>query len=80
MLLRWLIGIMVVANLLAVAAVSGMFGPLPYAGSREPGHLNRQIRPDSLHVQAVAIAEPIDQAVVGAPAPAPAIAASELSQ
>jgi hypothetical protein len=77
-MLRWLIAILFLANLLAFATLRGIFGPLPYAGAREPGHLNRQIHPDTLRVQAVS--EAADLAVVGGPAPAPAIAASELGQ
>jgi hypothetical protein len=77
-MLRWLIAILFLANLLAFATLRGIFGPLPYAGAREPGHLNRQIHPDTLWVQAVS--EAADLAVVGGPAPAPAIAASALSQ
>ncbi|MGF6726996.1 hypothetical protein P3T43_006388 [Paraburkholderia sp. GAS41] len=79
-MLRWLIAILLLANLLAFATLRGMFGPLPYAGAREPGHLNRQIHPETLRVQPVSAAAPADLAVVGAPAPAAPIAASELSQ
>ncbi|WP_144157833.1 hypothetical protein [Paraburkholderia sp. BCC1885] len=79
-MLRWLIAILLLANLFAFAALRGMFGPLPYAGAREPGHLNRQLHPETLRVQPVSAAEAADQAVVGGPAPAPAIAASELGQ
>lgn len=79
-MLRWLIAILFLANLLTFVTLRGMFGPLPYAGVREPNHLNRQIRPDTLRVQALSAAEAADQAVVGAPAPSPAIAASELAQ
>jgi hypothetical protein len=79
-MLRWLIAILFLANLLAFATLRGVFGPLPYAGAREPSHLNRQIHPDTLRVQALSAAEAADQAVVGAPAPSPAIAASALTQ
>ena len=79
-MLRWLIAILFLANLLAFATLRGVFGPLPYAGAREPGHLNRQIHPETLRVQPVSAAEATDLAVVGGPAPAPAIAASALSQ
>jgi hypothetical protein len=79
-MLRWLIAILFLANLLAFVTLRGMFGPMPYAGAREPSHLNRQIHPEILKVEAVSAAEAADQAVVGAPAPAPAIAASALGQ
>ncbi|RFU47172.1 hypothetical protein [Paraburkholderia sp. DHOC27] len=79
-MLRWLIALLVLANLLAFITLTGMFGPLPYAGVREPSHLTRQIQPDSLKVQALSAAEAADQPVVGAPAPSPAIAASALPQ
>ncbi|SDF79062.1 hypothetical protein [Paraburkholderia phenazinium] len=77
-MLRWLIAILFLANMLAFVTVRGMFGPAPLAGAREPNHLNRQIHPETLKVQPVA--EAADLAVVGGPAPAPAISASELSQ
>lgn len=79
-MLRWLIVILFLANMLAFVTLRGMFGPIPYAGAREPSHLNRQIHPEILKVQAVSAAEAADQAVVGGPAPSPAIAASELTQ
>lgn len=79
-MLRWLIVILFLANMLAFVTLRGMFGPMPYAGAREPSHLNRQIHPDILKVQAVSAAEAADQAVVGGPAPAPDIAASALTQ
>jgi hypothetical protein len=77
-MLRWLIAILFLANLLAFAVVRGAFGPTPLAGARESNHLNRQLHPETLKVQPAA--EAADLAVVGGPAPAPAIAASELGQ
>ncbi|WP_144111148.1 hypothetical protein [Paraburkholderia sp. BCC1886] len=79
-MLRWLIAILFLANLLAFVAVRGVFGPTPTAGGREPNHLARQIQPESLKVQPVSLAEAADQAVVGGPAPAAPVAASELAQ
>jgi hypothetical protein len=79
-MLRWLIAILFLANLLAFATLRGVFGPLPYAGAREPGHLNRQMHPEAVRVQPVSVASATDLAVVGGPAPAPAIAASALGQ
>jgi hypothetical protein len=79
-MLRWLIAILFLANMLAFATVRGAFGPTPLAGARESNHLNRQIHPEMLKVQPVSAAEAADLAVVGGPAPAPAIAASELGQ
>ncbi|WP_133649972.1 hypothetical protein [Paraburkholderia flava] len=79
-MLRWLIAILFLANMLAFVAMRGVFGPLPSAGAREPNHLNRQIRPETLQVRPLSAADAADQAVVGGPAPEPAIAASALAQ
>jgi hypothetical protein len=79
-MLRWPIAILFLANVLAFVAVRGVFGPSPTAGGREPNHLNRQVNPEWLRVQPVTAAEAADQPVVGGPAPAVPIAASELAQ
>jgi hypothetical protein len=79
-MLRWLIAILVLANLLAFVLASGVLGALPASGEREPSHLNRQIHPDWLTVQPVASADATDQAVVGGPVPATPIQASTLTQ
>ena len=79
-MLRWPIAILFLANMLAFVAVRGVFGPTPTAGGREPNHLNREVHPDWLKVQAVTAAEAADQAGVGGPAPAAPIAASALPQ
>ncbi|APR34422.1 hypothetical protein [Paraburkholderia sp. SOS3] len=79
-MLRWLIALLVIANLLAFAAVRGLFGPTPAAGAREPFHLNRQIHPEGLRVQPMSATDAADQAVVGGPAPVAPIAASALAQ
>jgi hypothetical protein len=79
-MLRWLIAILFLANMLAFVTVRGAFGPTPLAGVRESNHLNRQIHPEMLKVQPVSAADAADLAVVGGPAPAPAIAASDLGQ
>ena len=64
-MLRWLIAILLVANLVALAAIQGLFGPPPAAGAREPWHLAQQVRPQALHTTAVAQAA--EQPVVGGP-------------
>jgi hypothetical protein len=64
-MLRWLIAILLVANLVALAAIQGLFGPPPAAGAREPWHLTQQVRPQALHTTAVAQAA--EQPVVGGP-------------
>jgi hypothetical protein len=79
-MLRWPIAILLLANILAFVAVRGVFGPPPTAGGREPVHLNREVHPEWLKVQAVSMGQAADQAVVGAPAPAAPIAASALPQ
>jgi hypothetical protein len=79
-MLRWLIALLVIANLLAFATARGLFGPAPAAGAREPSHMGRQIHPDVLRVQPMSAADAADQAVVGGPAPVAPIAASALAQ
>ncbi|HEV3105778.1 MAG TPA: hypothetical protein VGZ01_08830, partial [Trinickia sp.] len=70
-MLRWLIAILFLANLLAFGLASGVLGPLPSSGPREPSHLNRQFHPEEVKVQPIAPAE-AGEATVGQPAPAPA--------
>lgn len=79
-MLRWLIAILVLANVLAFALASGMLGPLPSSGPREPNHLNRQIHPEWLKVRPLSAAEANDQAIVGKAAPTPAVATAPLTQ
>lgn len=79
-MLRWLIAILVVADLVAFALASGMLGPLPASGPREPNHLNRQIHPEWLQVRPLSAAEANDQAIVGKAAPTPAVATTPLTQ
>ncbi|WP_254220699.1 hypothetical protein [Burkholderia glumae] len=71
MMLRWLIAILLVANLVALAAIEGLFGPPPAAGAREPAHLAQQVRPEALRVSAAAQAA--ETPVVGGPITSPAI-------
>ncbi len=79
-MLRWLIPILIVANLLAFAAINGLFGPTPSSGTRETQHLSRQIHPERLAVRAITEAESVDQPIVGGPAPVAPVQASSLSQ
>ncbi|WP_042299362.1 hypothetical protein [Paraburkholderia kururiensis] len=79
-MLRWLIAILLLANLLALAAISGAFGPTPASGPREPGHLNREVHPDWLKVRPISPAESADATIVGGPVPMPAVKSSELAQ
>jgi hypothetical protein len=79
-MLRWLITILVLANVAAFALASGIFGPLPSSGPREPNHLEREIHPEWLKVRPISAAEANDQAVVGTAAPTPSVATSPLSQ
>ncbi|MBJ9711079.1 hypothetical protein, partial [Burkholderia gladioli] len=76
-MLRWLIAILLVANLVALAAIQGLFGPPPAAGAREPWHLTQQIRPQALHTTAVAQAA--EQPVVGGPISSPPIESQPLA-
>jgi hypothetical protein len=79
-MMRWLISLLVIANVIAFAASRGVFGPTPAAGAREPNHLNRQIHPEWLSVQPMAAADAGDLAIVGGPAPVVPVAASALPQ
>ncbi|AJX00486.1 hypothetical protein QHI69_05360 [Burkholderia gladioli pv. gladioli] len=76
-MLRWLIAILLVANLVALAAIQGLFGPPPAAGAREPWHLTQQVRPQALHTTAVAQAA--EQPVVGGPISSPPIESQPLA-
>lgn len=75
-MLRWLIAILLVANLVALAAIQGLFGPPPAAGAREPWHLTQQVRPQALHTTAVAQAA--EQPVVGGPISSPPVESQPL--
>ncbi|KVF73951.1 hypothetical protein WS75_16695 [Burkholderia sp. FL-7-2-10-S1-D7] len=76
-MLRWLIAVLILANLLAFVAVRGVFGPLPAAGPREPEVLSRQVRPDALH--AMPLAQASDQPVIGGPIGSPAVTAEPIA-
>ena len=77
-MLRWLIAVLVVANLIAFGLASGLFGPLPAAGPRETHHLERQVNPEWLRARPISEAESAEQAIVGLPDPTPPIAAAPL--
>ncbi|WP_244129358.1 hypothetical protein [Burkholderia gladioli] len=76
-MLRWLIAILLVANLVALAAIQGLFGPPPAAGAREPWHLTQQVRPQALHTTAVTQAA--EQPVVGGPISSPPVESQPLA-
>lgn len=77
-MLRWLIAILFLANLIAFGLASGMLGPLPAAGDREPHHLERQVHPEWLNARPISEAQAAEQAVVGLPDPMPSIHAAPL--
>ena len=77
-MLRWLIAILVLANALAFALASGMLGPLPYSGPREPSRLNREVHPEWLKAKPISATEAGEQAIVGTPAPAPDVTSAPL--
>jgi hypothetical protein len=79
-MLRWLIAFLILANLLMLAAVQGMFGPLPAAGAREPHHLRQQVNPEALNVRALHPEDAADQPQVGGPAPAANVESAPLNQ
>ncbi|CAB3784205.1 hypothetical protein LMG28688_01823 [Paraburkholderia caffeinitolerans] len=78
-MLRWLIAILILANLLAFGAVRGLFGPAPLTSTSGNKQLNRQIHPEGLLVRPIKPSESVDVPVVGGPMADPAVKASELS-
>nr|WP_232239070.1 hypothetical protein [Burkholderia oklahomensis] len=76
-MLRWLISILFLANMLAFVVMRGLFGPMPAAGAREPGHALLQVRPDALRVTPVSQAA--DQPVVGGPIVSPPLDTAPLN-
>ncbi|GAB5098317.1 hypothetical protein P9250_19555 [Caballeronia sp. LP006] len=79
-MLRWLIALLILANLLMFAIVRSTFGPLPAAGAREPHHLLEQVHPETLVTRALHPEEAADQPQVGAPAPAANVQERPLGQ
>jgi len=79
-MLRWLIAILILANLLAFGAIRGLFGPAPLSGTGSDKQLNRQINPEGLTVRPIKASESVDVPVVGGPVANPAIQASALTQ
>jgi len=79
-MLRWLIAILILANLAALASVLGAFGPIPAAGSRSGDPLNRQVHPERLAVRAIPASESVDVPVVGGPVVLPDVQTSALPQ
>ena len=79
-MLRWLVAVLIIANLLMFAVARGAFGPLPSAGGREPHHLLQQVRPDSLTVRPLRPEDAGELPVVGGPAPAAPVQATPLGK
>jgi hypothetical protein len=79
-MLRWLIALLILANLLMFAVVRGMVGPLPAAGAREPHHLLQQVHPEALNTRPIHPEEAFDQPRVGGPAPAANVQTTPLGQ
>ncbi|AET87986.1 hypothetical protein A9R05_00805 [Burkholderia sp. KK1] len=79
-MLRWLIALLILANLLMFTVMRGMFGPLPAAGAREPHHLLQQVRPEALATRPLGPDEAFDQPRVGGPAPAANVQSTPLGQ
>jgi hypothetical protein len=79
-MLRWLLAILILANLLAFATLRGVFGPTPASGQRDTQPLNRQIHPERLGVRPIPASESVDVPVVGGPVADPAVQASTLAQ
>ncbi|WP_027793338.1 hypothetical protein [Paraburkholderia acidipaludis] len=79
-MLRWLLAILIIANLLAFGALRGVFGPTPASGLRDTQPLTRQIHPERLGVRPITASESVDVPVVGGPVADPAVQASTLAQ
>ncbi|MGG1945124.1 hypothetical protein AB1286_09955 [Trinickia sp. NRRL B-1857] len=77
-MLRWLIAILLLANMIAFALASGMLGPLPAAGPIESNHIERQIHPEWLKAKPITEAEAAGQVIVGQPDPSPSVSATPL--
>lgn len=79
-MLRWLIVLLLVANLAALAAIYGVFGPPPGAGPRETGHLDRQIHPEGLLVRPIPPSASVDVPLIGGPEAPSDVRSKPLSQ
>ena len=79
-MLRWLIAFLLVANLVAFAAIYGVFGPTPASGTRETQHLGRQIHPERLIVRPILASESVDVPLIGGPVASPRVQSEPLSQ
>jgi hypothetical protein len=79
-MLRWLLAILILANVLAFAALRGVFGTTPASGLRDTLPLTRQIHPERLGVRPIPASESVDVPVVGGPVADPAVQASTLTQ
>ncbi|CCD37660.1 hypothetical protein BKIR_c2_4635 [Candidatus Paraburkholderia kirkii UZHbot1] len=79
-MLRWLITLLILANLAMFGVVRGMFGFLPAARGGEPHHLLQQVHPEALTTRAIHPEEAFDQPRVGRPVPAANVHASPLGQ
>jgi len=79
-MLRWLIALLLVANLAAFAALYGVFGPPPAAGRHENQHLGRQIHPERLVVRPIPPSASADIPLIGGPVASPGVQEQPLSQ
>ena len=79
-MLRWLIALLILANIAMFALMRGLLGPLPAAGAREPHHLVQQVHPEALTTHAIHPEDAFDQPRVGGPAPAANVQTSPLGQ
>ncbi|MBN3855412.1 MULTISPECIES: hypothetical protein [unclassified Paraburkholderia] len=79
-MLRGLIAILILANLLALGAVRGLFGPTPASGTLDRKQLSRQIHPENLSVRPIKPSESVDVPIVGGPVADPAIQSTTLTQ
>jgi hypothetical protein len=52
-MLRWVLGGLILANLLMFAAIHGAFGPAPAAGPLEPDRVQAQVHPERVAIRAL---------------------------
>lgn len=79
-MLRGLVVMLILANLVALAAIRGFFGPPPASGALDRKQLSRQIHPEGLSVRAIKASESVDVPIVGGPVADPAIQSTTLTQ
>jgi len=74
-----LILVLLLANLMLFGANHQMFGPVPYAGLRNPAPLKRELNPSGMQIRPMAPGEYVDHPVVGPADPSAPVRQEELA-